>query len=510
MNRAGFTLSVLISAALLMSHGCNRPPVTVAPSVAALDLFAAEGSLFEEGWAAHYARNAKIGHRHTQRFHLDFGEETLDKTVVVDRLELRRFSNINHQELTTVSVTGPGGEIRQQAYRLLTSGSDESAEASVEVLADETAWLTVNGDLENRKRIRWPLEQQGVFGIERSLRQQPMKAGETRQVVTFVPLTNSTARFELAAKRLEEIDVGAKRLTLLRIEAVDLHPNSWRIPSIYWSSDDGTVMKSSESFMHRELVVVDKEVAMARNDVHDVDFGIDTGVRMDEPIIRPDLVREATYRVKLNDLDPAEIFPNEEGQQVASEQPGVAKLKVRRIFRDDPAQVTEPQEPPSDADRLPNSLIQSDHPRIERLASFVTDEDPWTAAVRLEQVLHGRIKEKNYAQIFRSAAEVIEQSEGDCSEHAVLLAALCRAKQIPARVVVGLIYDVNEQSFLYHMWNEVWIRDRWLALDATRGRGGISATYLKLRHSSLANQSPFNVVAPVVYLIDQLEIERVN
>ena len=99
---------------------------------------------------------------------------------------------------------------------------------------------------------------------------------------------------------------------------------------------------------------------------------------------------------------------------------------------------------------------------------------------------------------------------GDCSEHAVLLAATCRARGIPARVAIGLLYSAEDQAFQYHMWNEVWIKDRWIPLDATLGQGGIGACHLKLRDSSLARQTPYSMVSPVMYLIGKLKIEPIS
>jgi transglutaminase-like putative cysteine protease len=136
--------------------------------------------------------------------------------------------------------------------------------------------------------------------------------------------------------------------------------------------------------------------------------------------------------------------------------------------------------------------------------------DPWRCAVVLEQYLYRMLGKVDFSQIFSSAAEVAARRTGDCSEHAVLLAATCRARKIPARVAIGLLYSPENQRFLYHMWNEVWIKDRWIPLDATLGRGGIGATHLKLRTSSLAGESPYSLVTPVVHLIDKLKIEVVE
>ena len=78
-----------------------------------------------------------------------------------------------------------------------------------------------------------------------------------------------------------------------------------------------------------------------------------------------------------------------------------------------------------------------------------------------------------------SAADVARSLEGDCTEHSVLLAALCRARKIPARVAIGLVYyqprGEASPGYAYHMWTEVWVNQRWTPIDATLGRGGIGA-----------------------------------
>jgi hypothetical protein len=87
------------------------------------------------------------------------------------------------------------------------------------------------------------------------------------------------------------------------------------------------------------------------------------------------------------------------------------------------------------------------------------------------------------------------------------LAAVARARGIPARVAIGLVYQAGTQSFAYHMWDELWIGDHWLPLDATLGRGGIGAAHLKLTDSSLAGAQAYSCFLPVAQVIGQLRIE---
>ena len=100
--------------------------------------------------------------------------------------------------------------------------------------------------------------------------------------------------------------------------------------------------------------------------------------------------------------------------------------------------------------------------------------------------------------------------EGDCTEHAVFLAALARARGIPARVAIGLVYVGRLQAFGYHMWTEVYVDKRWIPVDATLNAGGIGAGHLKIAQSNLQGASAFIAFLPVVQLIGRVKIEIVN
>ncbi len=100
------------------------------------------------------------------------------------------------------------------------------------------------------------------------------------------------------------------------------------------------------------------------------------------------------------------------------------------------------------------------------------------SAKQIEE-LAGKLESRN---MYASAAEVAQSRQGDCSEHAVLTAALCRAVGIPAQVVMGYVYCpqfMDQQDFFGgHAWVQVYIGDRWVGLDATRAPGGYTAGHI--------------------------------
>jgi transglutaminase/protease-like cytokinesis protein 3 len=112
--------------------------------------------------------------------------------------------------------------------------------------------------------------------------------------------------------------------------------------------------------------------------------------------------------------------------------------------------------------------------------------------------------------LLASAAEVAKDLSGDCTEHAVLLAAMCRARGIPARVAVGLVYVPEPSSFGGHMWTEVFVRGKWIPLDATLGKGGIAADHIKFADSSFSDDgdsTPLTAFLPMVSVLSKLKIE---
>ena len=132
--------------------------------------------------------------------------------------------------------------------------------------------------------------------------------------------------------------------------------------------------------------------------------------------------------------------------------------------------------------------------------------EPVAVALALERYVHSAITSKNFSQAFATAAEVAQSREGDCTEHAVLLAALARACNIPSRAAIGLVYVERDGGFGYHMWTELYVSGQWLPMDATLGQGGIGAAHIKLADTSLDGAAAYSSLLPVVQVVGQLKI----
>jgi transglutaminase-like putative cysteine protease len=159
-----------------------------------------------------------------------------------------------------------------------------------------------------------------------------------------------------------------------------------------------------------------------------------------------------------------------------------------------------------------NALVNSDDSGVRRLTTRATRGavDPWEKVVRIVRFVFENLRDKNFEVAFASASEVARNLSGDCTEHAVLAAAMCRAAGIPARVAVGLIYVDEHSGFGFHMWNEVYVNDRWVAVDPSWDQAPVDAVHIKLSDSSLEGVAPFEVLMPVIRVMGKLEIEPIE
>lgn len=112
---------------------------------------------------------------------------------------------------------------------------------------------------------------------------------------------------------------------------------------------------------------------------------------------------------------------------------------------------------------------------------------------QLVDYVYEHISDKTYARAFDFASQVATSGRGDCTEHAVLLAALARASGYHARVVFGtLILDTASDSYAFgHAWTEIHDGVDWQIRDATRPEDDQAMQHVRYLPSGLlANEGP--------------------
>lgn len=146
------------------------------------------------------------------------------------------------------------------------------------------------------------------------------------------------------------------------------------------------------------------------------------------------------------------------------------------------------------------------------VARVVGDEkNAWEAAKKINSFVYGHIKRKTLARAFATATEAFETREGDCTEHSVLFSALAKIAGIPTRLLTGLVYVGGKGNlFGYHQWVEVWMGDRWVAMDPTFGQDLADATHIMFTHGTSDTDGLREAGLAAASLIGELQLEVVE
>jgi hypothetical protein len=495
-----------VSAATESQHSASPPRPAAATRSAPTDI--------REFWDANYFDQTKVGYSHTRYEPVEREGRSLVRITAESELVMRRYGQSVKQGMAFSSLETPAGEMIECDSRM-SSHSSEAGTVEIatkgRVTGDQLVLEVTTLGKTVSTSIPWNKSWGGFFALEQTLERQPMQPGEKRELRALVPGFNQVALVTFQARDLESTETLEGRQELLRIDAqIQLGNN--KIEQTLWTDGAGQTHKSLMPALNQITYRTSKEVALS--EAHgEFDLGERTVVRVNTAISQPHHTRRATYRVTMTRGDVAGAFTTGESQRVQRLDAQTAKITVRAVRPGQAPDAEGPRdEPPQAADRQSNSLVQSDDPQVRELAASVAPNqtDPWAIAVALEQQVKRYVGNKSFAQAMASAADVVRSREGDCTEHAVLLAALCRAREIPARVAIGLVYSPPIEGFAYHMWTEAWITDRWVPLDATLGLGGIGAAHLKVSHSNLEGVDPFSQFLPVFQLIGNVRIEVVS
>ncbi len=324
---------------------------------------------------------------------------------------------------------------------------------------------------------------------------QTINLGVTPQVVE----TEATL---MGQELLALADGSEKQLSKFELK----NPSNHASTMYEWRDAQGKLYKAQSVHDGTEMVYT------AQREVRGADFDsldlVTASAVITNAIPQPRATTEALYRIAPltgHTVDVASNFPESTMQRIveastAGAKPSDANTLYLKVSQKEPDDVSVPYPILYDRNYLQSTpYLQATDAAIERTAIDVVGPETraYYAARKLQQWVYRNIRTKSLSLGFASAKETLLSREGDCTEHAVLLAALARSVGIPSRVAVGLIYlpqaDQNLGRFVYHMWTEVYIggRDRgeWIPLDATNPEPVVDATHIKMLDSPLNDEN---------------------
>lgn len=387
-------------------------------------------------------------------------------------LEMRfvRESTETRTRIVTWIDVGPAGDLRAMMLRQELGGP-----------AVITRWTFGNGSVTERRS-------QGDRVVESIL---PRPAGEWHHAKAAFEIARRTAtatkpcrlRVIDPARGIEPMDVEYRRVGRVEIETSEglRAGEQWQVIGI--GGDDSTEIFDQEGHLLRSEVAMGAGLGTLRMEATTRE-GAAKALEgrmelLDAGLVRPGFVERprrldrggiGVYRVRTRNGAPVKL-PAIGGQRIhAPGERGVLRVEV------DPERGSAVDRSLDRAGHLAaTAVLDATDPQVLRFARSADrpGRSDLERARALRSAVHRHIVRKDLATAFATAGETVRSRSGDCSEHAVLLAAALRAVGIPSRTVSGLVWISrrNEPTgvFLWHMWTQAVIDDEWIDLDATLG-----------------------------------------
>lgn len=468
---------------------------------------AAEPVRDEEAWDVMLMGKDRIGHVHSSVKNVEVDGRKILRTEIDSVTAMQRFGQKIQIRIQMLMDETPEGELLSFESTQQNPPADTTKKVG-RIKGDKLELETTINGKTSKKTIPWDTTIKSPGFLERELRENPLKVGEQRELRMFLPELEkaSLAKFSRKPDEAAAIFDGTKP-TMQRIDV-----SQSLVPGLVtrtYTDDKGATLKTATTLLGIELSTfrVSKEEALKEIPQAELDVGTETLVKVG-PIEKAHQTRKIVYTIRIPDGDPLELIPQSDTQKLTRTGPDSAELTVTAAVTP-PAGGGKSTLAPEEF-RVPNKYLQADDERVIKHAQAAvgTETDPWKKALLMEKYVSENLKSKNFSTALASAAEVARDLQGDCTEHACLLAAMCRSEKIPARVVVGIVYAPQLQAFGGHMWTEVWVDGRWIPLDATLGKGGIGGGHIRMAATSLSDDdgNPVLYFLPILQVLGKMEL----
>jgi hypothetical protein len=475
-------------------HHTTRLLVALAlPLALALAVRAGAADEVVETWDRMHLAGAPAGWLHTT-VKRTAGETPMVEATVDSFLSMKRMGQASEVASTTRTWETPAGAlVRIEATQKM------SAQESRTVCTFAEGKVAIETTLMGKTRKSEKDVPAGLVGPIHGAALSKALHGTSDKSVEFVTFmvelqgavrTTSTSKGTESVKRLD----GSEAM-LTRVESALAMAGGGPIPMtpVSWIDAAGDPIRTElkmSGIVIETFRVADEAAAKSQGaaDAPAADLFVETLIHEDGPIPVARRLEEAVIEVRPRSKGVQMPEFADAGHKVSAKDDGALTIRAVRLVPAAGKEGTRPlASPPADlADFLgASSAIQADAPEIAAIAKEVVgaETSAWKAAQALERWVAASVTKKNMNVAFASALEVCKSREGDCTEHAVLLAALCRAAGIPARVLMGVEYLYGIWGG--HAWNEVWVDGVWYPLDATNGLGFVDPLHLPMARMSM-------------------------
>ncbi len=384
------------------------------------------------------------------------------------------------------------------------------------VIRDGRVYITTTQ--QNRKTkadCAWDPKAKMSWAVALATRTKPVEVGQTYDLWVYDALAKPSGPI-----RSKVEIVGKEKVKLLdrELEAYKARTTSYLagmpITSISYVDETGADVKMTMDmgFLKAELIACTEQ--QARQDAEPPELFVQTFIELPKPL-HPARLQRVRYALRLGKQAEQDMFPSTAMQTVIKKSSKEIILDVARIDWEELKKAKAPATMPEDVKGClqASSFLNAEDPEIIKLAKKAVGDakDPVEQADRLRKFATDYVTMKDLNVGLGTASEVARSKQGDCTEHAVLLAAMARSIGIPARCVGGVVY-ISQMAgkrniFGFHMWTQVWINGQWVDIDAAFRQTQCDPSHIAMSVMPLNEDGMTDLAAGILPFIGNTEIE---
>ena len=412
-----------------------------------------------------------------------------------------------------------GQEIENRETSLFYVGLDMKPKAFVSSMIAGSETRIVRGKyLENRIEIeatrsgetkKMSLDAPEDFGnelmVQAEMIAEGLKVGQKRTFTTFEPQFMKFIHITLEVTEQKIVDFKGEKKDVFVIQATCQEFKL--ISTTAWFEPNGDFLQSTMQVLNLRLERTTKAEALKSFP----GLGYDSTWVFANILLPDKRISELEVKPKIENgdvtADVRKIFVTDSRQRFEKRGDEVILIVQAPTFAEE-----ESAQLPISADEKilkflePTEFVQSKDEEIAQIVAGIVgaEKNAWKVAKRISRWVSGNIRATNDMP-FATAKEVLSLKKGDCTEHAVLFAALARAAGIPTKVCLGLTYT-NIGAFLYHAWAEVYV-GKWVPIDPALGQIQVDATHLKMFAGAMTEAEQQTHVLAMLSVIGRLSLD---
>ena len=487
-------------------------PKAVAPVLPAQPPEKKDGKVLFDYWFAAAVEGDRIGYLHWTASEVERNGQKLWHGNKYQKLTVARFGQIVSQWGEDSTVETPDGEVVVTSTRQ-GLGKDQ-AMAITGVVEGKTLKVKGEGIAAEAASKPWP---GGVIGVAREPKlfaQKKPAVGESFDYLTYVAQANQAVKVTVVFEAEEQLSLwpntAPRKLKRFVSRMEPIGPIKLPPATTWCDAESHEPLRVEFDFPglggRVTFLRTTKEAAMAPvGRVPDL-FNVQS-IRLDREIPGIHGRGSVVYKFAVpKEDDPATIIPSESRQELKNLDAKAKTFELHVSASHGPAKDAKPLPAPGKEFLDGNYFIASDDAAVKghaakAVAGLPAGATAWEKGMAVERWVNQNMRAIEFSQAMATADNVARTLSGDCTEYAMLAAAMCRARGVPSRTVLGLVYAGGRDGkpFLaYHMWFEVFAEGQWLPLDATLAHGGVGPGHIKITDHSWHDEKSFVPLLPVL------------